>query len=141
MRILLSAVCGFCIDLLLGDPPGLPWPHPVVVMGRCITALEKRLRAAFPKTARGERAAGMVLAVSLPLGTLLVAGSALWLLGRVHPLARFLAETVLCWQALAVRDLHKESMNVYHTLRTAPLKKARVAVARIVGRDTQELSA
>lgn len=141
MHTLLSAVCGFCIDLILGDPPGLPWPHPVVIMGRCITALEKRLRAAFPKTERGEYAAGTVLAAALPLGTLLLVGGTLQLLGRIHPLARFLPETLLCWQALAVRDLRKESMNVYHALTTAPLPEARAAVARIVGRDTQNLTA
>ena len=64
---LVAALLGFVLDLLLGDPPWMP--HPVVLMGRCITALEGRLRALFPATPRGELAAGGVLALSLPLGT------------------------------------------------------------------------
>ena len=43
---------GFVLDAVFGDPAWLP--HPVVWMGRCISALEKRLRAVLPKTPRGE---------------------------------------------------------------------------------------
>ena len=55
-----AVLCGFLLDLLLGDPEWMP--HPVVFMGKAITALEKRLRKAFPATPEGERAAGAVLA-------------------------------------------------------------------------------
>ena len=41
---------GFVLDAVFGDPAWLP--HPVVWMGRCISALEKRLRAVLPKTPR-----------------------------------------------------------------------------------------
>ena len=37
-----AVLCGFLLDLLLGDPEWMP--HPVVFMGKAITALEKRLR-------------------------------------------------------------------------------------------------
>ena len=47
---------GFVLDALFGDPAWLP--HPVVWMGRCISALEKRLRAVLPKTPRGELLGG-----------------------------------------------------------------------------------
>ena len=43
---LLALLIGFCIDLAVGDPPGLP--HPVVAMGRQISFWEKRLRRLFP---------------------------------------------------------------------------------------------
>ena len=56
----LCALCiGFGIDLILGDPRCVP--HPVVFIGRLISALEKLLRRLFPKTVRGENAAGGVL--------------------------------------------------------------------------------
>ena len=42
---------GFVLDCLLGDPAWLP--HPVVYMGKAISALEKRLRARLPKNASG----------------------------------------------------------------------------------------
>ena len=45
----MSAVfVGFLIDCLLGDPARLP--HPIVLIGKAIAALEKRLRKAFPAT-------------------------------------------------------------------------------------------
>ena len=51
------ALCiGFCIDLLIGDPHGLP--HPVASIGHLISLLERLFRRLFPKTPGGERAAG-----------------------------------------------------------------------------------
>ena len=63
----LSIIFGFLLDLLLADPPKMP--HPVVIIGRCITALEKGLRKAFPKTPGGERAAGRVMAAIIVIVT------------------------------------------------------------------------
>ena len=48
MRILLTAVCGYVLDLLLGDPPTLTRAHPVVWMGHAIRALERLLRRCLP---------------------------------------------------------------------------------------------
>ena len=56
IRLLLPLLAGFGIDCLLGDPHGLP--HPVVLIGKTISALERALRKMFPKTPRGARAAG-----------------------------------------------------------------------------------
>ncbi|WP_417019578.1 cobalamin biosynthesis protein, partial [Anaerotruncus massiliensis (ex Liu et al. 2021)] len=39
---------GFLLDAALGDPHG--FPHPVRWIGRLISALEKFLRARFPKS-------------------------------------------------------------------------------------------
>ena len=54
MMWVLGAALSFVLDLLLGDPEKLL--HPVVVMGKAISRLEKILRAGFPKTPRGRRA-------------------------------------------------------------------------------------
>ena len=43
---------GFVLDAVFGDPAWLP--HPVVYMGKAISALEKGLRARLPKTPEGE---------------------------------------------------------------------------------------
>lgn len=138
MTVVYAALCGFVIDLLLGDPARMP--HPVVFMGRCISALEKLLRRTFPKTAQGELAAGAVLAVVLPLGTLVVTGLCVWGLGLVHPALGFALQALWCWQALAAKGLRKESENVRRALDTGTLDDARKAVSRIVGRDTAALS-
>lgn len=138
MEIVCAALGGFILDLLLGDPAWMP--HPVVGMGRCISLLEPRLRSLFPKSPRGERAAGAFLAMLLPLGTLALSLGLLFLCRRIHPALAFALETVWCWQALAVRGLAAESENVRRCLTGSTLEEARRAVSRIVGRDTGALT-
>ena len=50
MRIAAAVLCGFFMDLCLGDPDWMP--HPVIYMGKAISALEKFLRRKFPDTQR-----------------------------------------------------------------------------------------
>ena len=138
MEIVCAALGGFVLDLLLGDPAWMP--HPVVAMGRCIAALEPRLRTRFPGTPVGEQAAGVLLAAVLPLGTLALSLGALRLCRLVHPLLALALETVWCWQALAVRGLASESEKVRGCLTGGTLEEARRAVGRIVGRDTGALT-
>ena len=138
MTVVYAALCGFVIDLLLGDPAWMP--HPVVFMGRCISALEKLLRRIFPKTPKGELAGGVILAAVLPLGTLALTGLCVWGLGLVHPALSFALQVLWCWQALAAKGLRQESENVRRALVTGTLDDARKAVSRIVGRDTAALS-
>ena len=70
--ILQAVVGGFVLDALFGDPAWLP--HPVVLMGRCISRLEKFLRARLPGTPQGELLGGGIVAAVLPLASTL----ALW---------------------------------------------------------------
>ena len=141
--IIFSAIFSFILDLLFGDPEWIP--HPVVLMGKCISRAEKKLRSAFLDTPAGQRHAGTVLAALLPVFTFLVTAGAIILLQKVYAPAAFLLNVFWGWQALAMRDLRKESMNVYTALTDGPppdsLYRARKAVARIVGRDTMNLSA
>ena len=139
MLTALAVLAGFGLDLLLADPAWMP--HPVVGMGRAITALEKALRRAFPPTPAGRRWAGRVLAAALPLAVFALTAGALALAYRLHPAAGFALETLWCWQALALRGLAEESGKVYAELARGDLPAARRAVGRIVGRDTAALTA
>ena len=139
MRILLCALAGFLLDLMLGDPAWLtPW-HPVVWMGKAISALEKGLRAVFPKTARGEYCAGLLLVLILAPGTYILCKLALAALNRIFPPLALALEVIWCWQALAVKDLRVEALRVQRALETGGLDAARQAVSRIVGRETRAL--
>ena len=139
MLICWAVLGGFVLDAIFGDPAWLP--HPVVLMGKAITALEKRLRTQFPKTPQGELCGGAVLAAVLPVGTFLITALVCRLAAALHPLAEFAVQMFWCAQALAARGLAQESRNVYKELQKQDLPAARKAVARIVGRDTQNLTA
>ncbi len=139
MMIPLAVLCGFLIDLILAD--SLWMPHPVVYMGKLITGLEKILRRVFPKTPKGELLAGGVLAFILPAVSFGLSFCAIYLAGLLHPWLAFVLQVLWCWQSLAVKGLAVESKNVYKKLKTGTIEEARTQVARIVGRDTQALTA
>lgn len=141
-ELLVSGIClaALLLDFLLGDPSWLT--HPVVIIGKGISMMERDLRRLFPKDERGERAAGTAMAVAIPLMTLVVAGVMLLMGYFIHTGIWVALELLWCWQCLAAKGLRKESMNVYHKLvPEQDLPAAREAVGRIVGRDTGDLSA
>ena len=138
MLTYLSILLGFLLDLALGDPPWMP--HPVVGMGKCIDLMEKTLRRWFPKTERGERAAGLCMAILLPLLVLILSAELMWFCYLVTPALYVVMQGIFCWQCLAMKDLSTESGAVQKALEAGDLAKARKQVARIVGRDTDQLS-
>lgn len=138
MNRLIALVLGFCIDLLLGDPHSSL--HPVVLIGKLISATEKAVRKLFPKTPRGENAAGAVLWLFAAAVSTAVPAGILWLAYRVNRFLGIGLESLMCWQILATKSLRDESMKVYLALLEGDPAKYRYAVSMIVGRDTAQLS-
>ena len=129
----LTLAAGYLLDLLLGDPAWLY--HPVRVIGAYISRAEKRLRA------RGGnlRISAVYLTASTVLITMAAAALTLFplsLLGRVPLL---IGMALLNWMGLAVRSMAAEAKGVYRALADG-VEAGRRQVARIVGRDTQNLS-
>ena len=135
----LAVLGGFVLDTLFGDPAWLP--HPVVLMGKAISALEKRLRARLPKTPQGELLGGGIVAFCLPVGTFVCTGLVCLGAAKLSPWLGLAVQMFWCGQALAAKGLAQESMNVHKELVKGDLPAARKAVSRIVGRDTQNLTA
>lgn len=134
----LGALAGGILDLLFADPSVLP--HPVVLMGKEISAIEKCFRELLPKSPKGEFIGGALTAVLTVLTTLVITLFISILAFRIHPALAFVVESIWCWQALAMRGLEKEAMNVYENLSGKhTLEDAQKAVGRIVGRDTTVL--
>lgn len=134
---LCALILGFILDLFLGDPHSIP--HPVVFIGKLISALEKLLRCVFPKTKRGENIAGGVLWLIVVMVSAIIPLFLLWLCHWISPWLRLVVESIMCWQILATKSLRDESMKVYHALKTGDIEKSRYTVSMIVGRDTQRL--
>lgn len=129
---------GFIIDLFLGDPHG--FPHPVVLIGKIISATEKLMRKIFPRTVKGEQAAGGILWIVVVAVSTAFPIAILWIFHEISPWLRLAAESIMCWQILATKSLRDESMKVFHALETGDITLSRKAVSMIVGRDTEELS-
>ena len=110
------------------------------LMGKLISFLEKKLRSRFPKTPQGERTAGTIMALLVPLVSAGAGLLLLYLAWRVHPWAYFAVSAFLCWQCFAARCLMTEAKKVVTCLETQGLAAGRRQVAMLVGRDTENLS-
>ncbi len=160
--IFLNSICiliGMLLDLMIGDPIG--FPHTVIMIGKLISFLEKRLYKNSDDDKQKEKS-GSLVAFLVPSTTIILIGIILVIAFKIHPVVYVLIESFFCWQAVAARDLAYESMRVYKALKgekiTLPdfvngvkpevtpktsdekkLENARRAVSLIVGRDTDAL--
>ena len=133
--MMLQIACAMLLDALLGDPRWLP--HPVRFIARLAKWIEARLR---PRMQDAKVAGILTLLATLAIST----GSvALFLLcmASLHPVAHFIAGTLVIYTTIAARDLIHHSKAVYLTLQSASIEEARTCVARIVGRETESLDA
>ena len=135
---ILALILGFLLDLAFGDPRWLY--HPIRLIGNLIAWAEKPFRAAFPKSEKGELAAGTFFAVFVVAVSTAVPAILLALASRLSPWLVFALEVFWSFQILAAKSLKSESMKVYAALKEGDLSEARKAVSMIVGRDTQNLS-
>lgn len=125
-------VLAWVMDLLVGDPAILP--HPVVFMGRWIAWGEHRWNKG-----KHRRLKGAVFALVSILGTGLLTWCAFHFLSAM-PLLCGVLSAVLLFFCLAGHTLRSEVRMVFEALERG-LDDGRRQVARIVGRDTAELSA
>ena len=133
MLAILPLLAGWILDLLLGDPQWLP--HPVVWFGKAIAACEHKLNRGNHRKAKGAFVAILLIALVFALTWLV----RYWLL----PLSSYLLllfDAVIIFYCLAGTTLIREVREVFYALDRS-LEEGRQQVARIVGRDTSELSA
>ena len=126
---ILPLLIGWLLDLLLGDPSWLP--HPVVGFGKMISFGEKQLNKGSHRMLKGALMAifliGFVFAIT-------------WFI--CYPLTSYfkLFTSILIFFCLAGTTLIREVREVFRAVDRS-LEEGRKQVARIVGRDTSELSA
>ena len=141
-EIAVPLIVALALDWTLGDPIWLP--HPIVWFGRMIAFGEHRLNKG-----RHRKLKGAVMAVAL----IVFAFAATWLI-TPHGIGRLAGQeqpvlmtyisyglaTLLIFYCLAGTTLIREVRQVFREVDKS-LEKGRSQVARIVGRDTSELSA
>ena len=130
----IALLIGWLMDVVFGDPERLP--HPIVWFGRMIAFGEKRLnRGQHRKLKGGLMAVGLILLVF----------AITWLIRYYISLFHFfilsfLFDALIVFYCLAGTTLIREVRQVFLALDRS-LDGGRAQVARIVGRDTSELSA
>jgi len=139
MPALLSVIIGWTADFFFGDPQRLP--HPVVWFGRAIAFGEHRLNRGSHRKAKGAVMALLLIALVF-VGTLLLRQQILHSsLFTLHsPWLLVLFDAVIIFYCLAGTTLIREVRAVFMAVDRS-LDEGRRQVARIVGRDTSELSA
>ena len=143
----ITLLIGWLLDLWLGDPAWLP--HPVVGFGKMIAFGEHRLNKGSHRMLKG----GL-----LAVGLILLAFGFTWVLRTVlsvfaififdgtHeqvyqlPVFLWIFDVMAIFCCLAGTTLIREVREVFHAVDRS-LDEGRKQVARIVGRDTSELSA
>lgn len=136
------ALLALALDAALGWPEALyrRIGHPVGGFARIIAGLERRWNS--PARSDGTRRMAGVVTVLVLLATV---GGAGWVLqALLEAFAGVWAWpliAVLAWPGLAQRSLHDHVRPVADVLERGDLAGARIAVGRIVGRDTAELDA
>ena len=140
-----TLLIGWVLDLIFGDPSKLP--HPVVWFGRLIAAGEHRLNRDSHRRLKGALLAiGLILLVfglAWLIRTLLGIFALIFYDGtNIHqiPLLMYLFDILAIFFCLAGTTLIREVRQVFFALDRS-LEEGRQQVARIVGRDTSQLSA
>ena len=128
--VILPLLLGWFLDLLIGDPAWLP--HPVVGYGKMISFGEHRLNKGTHRKLKGALMAIVLISM--------VFAVAYFGLSILPPFGRVGVDLILIFYCLAGTTLIREVRQVFLALDRS-LDEGRKQVARIVGRDTSELSA
>ena len=129
----ISLLVGWMLDWLFGDPARLL--HPIVWFGRMISFGEKRLNGGQHRKLKGA-----VMAIFLILFVFAAAWGIRWWLDSKALWLVLAFDVIAVFYCLAGTTLIKEVRAVFVALDRS-LEEGRPQVARIVGRDTSELSA
>ena len=133
LLLTLPLLIGWMLDLLLGDPPYLP--HPIVGFGKMISMGEHRLNKGSHRKLKGGMMA--ITYILLVFGVTWVVRHLFY--QHIQPLG-IAIDILIVFFCLAGTTLIREVRQVFVALDRS-LEEGRQQVARIVGRDTSELSA
>ena len=125
ITLLFSLLAGWMLDLIFGDPSRLP--HPIVWFGKAIAFFEHRLNKGHHRKLKGAVTALLLIAMTYAIGLIINCQLSI-------------INFILVFFCLAGTTLIHEVREVFLAVDRS-LEEGRKQVARIVGRDTTELSA
>lgn len=129
-------IAGYLLDLVVGDPPWLP--HPVVIIGKAITWLEKMFRK-LTQTPLTEKLGGIFLVAIIVLAAYGLTWGIVALAQTVSPVLGWIVSSLIIFTTLATKSLTQAAHQVSKPLAEGNLSEARKYLGYIVGRDTKDL--
>jgi len=127
--ILIGAVF---LDLLIGDPRWLP--HPVIMMGKLISFLDRKWNKGNHRVAKG-----FGLTITVVVLVFLLSLAIIFLMYQIHPIAAVLTQVYLISTTIAIKGLASAAYSVLIPLGKGDVVEARRQLSMIVGRDTDQL--
>ncbi len=132
MNVTIPLIAGWLLDRLVGDPPSLP--HPIVLFGKVIAFGERYLNKGRYRKLKGALMAATLIVVTFAATYLLVHAApfedTVWGL---------ILTAILVFYSLAGTTLVREVKAVFRAVNVS-VEQGRQQLARIVGRDTSQLS-
>lgn len=131
--VMFSLLVAYVLDLLLGDPHWLP--HPIVFFGKGISFFDKKLNKGKGKKIKGFISVFFLVSLTFVLFYLLKIAALytnFWLYILYH--------TIFLFFGIANKTLIKEGKMVFKALAEKGVEAGRMQIARLVGRDTKNLS-
>ncbi|MDO8955310.1 MAG: adenosylcobinamide-phosphate synthase CbiB [Deltaproteobacteria bacterium] len=132
----ISIVSAYVLDLILGDPQW--FPHPVRLIGRLITWLERFFRN-LGTSPSWLKLSGVFLVFIVCGSALLAAYGLIRWAGSFSWVAGSACSIFLAYTTLATRSLQVETRKVLRALERGDLSRARQELSFLVGRDTAHL--
>src|SRR3712207_487652 len=137
MYYALDILAAIIIDWIIGDPYG--FPHPVIYIGKLISALQKKARALSKDNNKLLKALGGGIVLIVASLSFLIPFFLLYFTRRYVVLHHIL-NIIILWTTIACKCLKNEAKKVYTELEKDDLKEARVKLSYIVGRETSSLT-
>ncbi|MBR6345616.1 MAG: cobalamin biosynthesis protein, partial [Lachnospiraceae bacterium] len=105
---IIAFIAGYILDLIIGDPHSMP--HPVRLIGRLISLLDRRLNTGDE---RQKFYKGILTVLIVTSVTVIVSGFILAGAYFLNIYIGIIAESIMTYQILAGKSLRDESMKVY----------------------------
>ena len=133
---ILTMILGYIMDLVFGDPYW--FPHPVRFIGKLISKTEKFIR----KHAKSEKSLKYwgILMWLVPVVTTALVTALIVKIASFNKYVEIFVSAFIIYTTLSTKCLKDEATKIYNVLETGDIKKSRVQLSYIVGRDTTNLS-
>ena len=133
---ILIMILGYIMDLVFGDPYW--FPHPVRFIGKLISKTEKFIR----KHAKSEESLKYwgILMWLVPVVTTAIVTTFIVKIASFNKYVEIFVSAFIIYTTLSTKCLKDEATKIYKVLETGDIKKSRVQLSYIVGRDTTNLS-